>query len=158
VKQYWQPFKQHLSLVIEKVDLLFLGLVLGLWIFTWSLTLNSRWLKVFQSEVLTQNEILLSTVQGPLFGPNEYGYANKVQVPDGLRLEIFRTSESGYSRLIKAISFKHAKDAHIEFLEGASNLVLVDEDGDGSLEILFPYTDSLLNSQIETLNFANLEK
>jgi hypothetical protein len=97
-----------------------------------------------------EQRILLSTAFGNVLGDGTPVRVMKIKTRDSLVLEIYKANDY---QLIQRISLDQKKDGFFTFHGEATNLVLVDVDGDDIPEILAPGYDHNLSAQLNVYHY-----
>ena len=80
---------------------------------------------------------ILSQVRGDLSGKGDMFYVVKVLTSDTLSLEIYQIqAENGATQFLTRLVLQEKRDGHFNYKGNATNLALVDVDGDGGLDIV----------------------
>ena len=104
--------------------------------------------------VLVNSRLVLAKAEGDLTGNGMRVAVVKVQTSDSLALEIFENlgNREGL-KFVKRLVLPEKRDAYIDFRGNATNLALVDVNGDGKLEIIAPGFDENLVPRLNVFEF-----
>jgi hypothetical protein len=96
---------------------------------------------------------VLARADGDLSGKGDRVTVIKVRTYDTLALEVFFFSENESSREMKRIVLPEKREGYFNFRGQATNLVLNDINGDGTLEIVAPSFDENLIPRLNVFEF-----
>lgn len=96
---------------------------------------------------------VLAKVEGDLSGRGDRVTVIKVKTHQALAIEVFFFSENPNTREMRRIILPEKNEGYFNFRGQASNLVLSDVDGDGTLEILAPSFDDNLVPRLNVFQF-----
>jgi len=99
------------------------------------------------------HRIILAKVSGDLTGKGLKVTVLKIQNRDNLVLEIYNDENPEASTLMTKINLPEKRDAYFQLKGNATNLALVDIDGDGTLEILAPTFDDQMIARLNIYKF-----
>lgn len=93
---------------------------------------------------------VISTVSGDLKGDGTKYFVIKIRTPRGLKIEIYEEDEKNGKAKAGEFEFPNAKDTYLNAEGETSNLILKDISGDGVPDIVVPFIDSNMDSQINS--------
>ncbi len=118
------------------------------------LTLIPASREFIRSVIISNSRQILAKADADLTGQGLHVAIVKVKTADTLSLEIFETEgASGQMKFTKRLVLPEKRDAYFNFRGNATNLVVTDVDGDGTLEIVAPTFDENLIPRLNVYKF-----
>jgi len=107
-----------------------------------------------QSVIVSNSRTILAKAEADLTGQGMKVVVIKVHTSDTMALEIFENEgDTGKLNFVKRIVLPEKRDAYFNFRGNATNLVITDVDGDGTLEIVAPTFDENLIPRLNVYKF-----
>ena len=139
------------------VGVLFLISAYVNFVFLYQPSRGKKWLSKIYKKSIRQT---LQKVDGPLGGIDMNIRVIKLKKRGKIYLEFLsRQADESYS-FINSVQLKGSREAYFEYWEDMQSLLLLDDDGDGILDVIAPTFDKFLRPQInlvaynpETLKF-----
>lgn len=119
-----------------------------------SVALFPRWRDTVRSWVQKPYREVLAKTYGDISGQGDFMTVLKIKSDEGLLIEVFEKSkDSDSEKLLARLSLDEKRDAFMSFSGDATNLGLVDFDGDGTLEIMAPAYDENFVPRLSVFKF-----
>jgi hypothetical protein len=118
------------------------------------LTLMPSSREFIRSVVVSNSRSILAKAEADITGQGMKVIVIKVETADSLALEIFEyEADSQKLKFSKRIILPEKRDAYFNFRGNATNLVMTDVDGDGTLEIVAPTFDENLIPRLNVYKY-----
>lgn len=118
-------------------------------------SLRQRVRAVFQKPY----RIVLAKARGDLTGQGFIVSVVKLKSLEGISVEVYeRLGEGEEERLLARLPFEERRDGHFSIRGQATNLALVDLDGDGILELVVPVYDENLIPRLHVFRYDPVGK
>lgn len=118
-----------------------------------------KWRDSVRSWVQSPYRTILAKTRGDLTGQGFVVSVIKIKTQEGISVEIFERSEdSDQERLLSRLKFEERRDGHFSIRGQATNLAMMDVDGDGVLEIIVPVYDENLIPRLHVFKFDPMGK
>ena len=111
--------------------------------------LGKKWVSFIKKE----KPHILQVVEGALLGNNLSVKVLKKQNGKKIHLEFLAQLPDQSFRLINSLILPGSHDGYLEYQEGTTSLALIDDNGDGTLEVIAPTFDSFLRPQINLVHY-----
>lgn len=145
---------ENLWKIISIIVLAFLVLQIN-YIFLIRPDFVEKWMKRVKTEEIPK---VLQVVQGELIGNDiEIKVVKKIS-KQGIYLEIFNKSSSGLYQFMNTIQLKGKYDSFFEYWGKTLSLALIDQDGNGQLDIVAPTTDETFKPHINIISYSKESK
>lgn len=119
-----------------------------------SVALFPRWRDKVRAWVQQPYREVLAKAYGDVSGQGDFMNVIKLKTADGIILEVFENEkESNIEKLVARLSLDEKRDAFMSFSGDATNLGLIDFDGDGTLEIMAPAYDENFVPRLNVFKF-----
>lgn len=118
-----------------------------------------EWRQKVRSWVQSPYRQVLAKARGDLTGQGDVVSVIKLKTQDGIAIEIFAHDlENDHEKLLSRIQFDERRDGHFNIKGQATNLAIMDIDGDGIQEIIVPVFDENLIPRLHVFKFDPLGK
>ncbi len=118
------------------------------------LTLIPTSREFIRSVIVTNSRSVLAKADADITGQGMKVSVIKVRTSDTIALEIFENEgDSLKLKFVKRLVLPEKRDAYFNFRGNATNLVVTDVDGDGTLEIVAPTFDENLIPRLNVYKF-----
>jgi hypothetical protein len=119
-----------------------------------ALTLIPASREFIRSVIVTNSRVVLAKADADITGQGMKVSVIKVQTSDTIALEIFENEGDTLKlKFVKRLVLPEKRDAYFSFRGNATNLVVTDVDGDGTLEIVSPTFDENLVPRLNVFKF-----
>ncbi len=134
----------------------FLGIAVAL---VTSIALFPRWREKVKAYVQKPYREVLAKAYGDLSGQGDFVNVIKVKTEEGLLIEVFEAKkQADGEKLLARLPLDEKRDAFMSFSGDATNLGLIDFDGDGTLEIMAPAYDENFVPRLSVFKFDPVSK
>lgn len=106
---------------------------------------GKKWLSKIYSPASQQT---LQKVDGPLMESNIDIRVLKVRHKDKIYLEFLSKQDNGSYLAINSLELKGSREAYFDYWGEMTSLLLLDDDGDGHLDVIAPTFDKFFRPQI----------
>lgn len=118
-----------------------------------------QWRDAVRSRFSGPYRQVLAKARGDLTGEGMIVSVVKIKTHEGISVEIFeRMNEGEGERLMTRLKFDERRDGHFNIRGQATNLAMMDLDGDGLTEIIVPVFDENLIPRLHVFRFDPLGK
>lgn len=134
----------------------FLGILVAL---ATSIALFPRWREKVNLMFQRPYRQVLAKAYGDVSGQGDFVNVIKIKTEEGLFIEVFEAKKQiEGEKLIARLSLEEKRDAFMSFSGDATNLGLIDFDGDGTLEIMAPAYDENFVPRLSVFKFDPANK
>lgn len=117
-----------------------------------------HWRDAVRARFIKPYREVLAKAKGNLVGQLQPVSVIKLKTEEGIVVEVYQiTDEQGSERLKTRLKVDERRDAFINLRGQATNLALLDLDGDGALEILVPVYDENLIPRLHVFKYVPTE-